>query len=155
MNKSVEERFWEKVDKSAGPDGCWLWLASCHPTSGYGVFFLAYKTKPAHRIAWQLTNGPIPKGLCALHHCDNPPCVNPSHLFIGTKADNSRDAVNKGRPPRGEAVASSKLNAEEVLKIRCCYAQGIMSQRELASIYKVHQTQIGHIVRRKHWKHLP
>lgn len=154
MTKSIEERFWEKVDKSAGPDGCWLWTASCHP-SGYGQFSYAEAMTPAHRVAWVLTNGPIPKDSWVLHHCDVRKCVNPAHLFLGTAADNSRDAVSKGRRPTGEAHRRSKLTKEEVLAIREEAAHGTMTQLELGQVYGVSPNHVSDIVRRKSWRHLP
>ncbi len=153
MPKPIEERFWPKVDKSAGPDGCWLWTAYCHP-NGYGQFHFMRRRRPAHRISWMLVKGPIPKGLFVCHHCDNPPCVNPAHLFLGTSADNQRDSSNKGRMHLGEADGNSKLTKEEVLEIREEYAHGDMLQRELAKAYGVTPTQIGNIVKRKFWKHI-
>jgi len=103
-----EARFWSKVDKSAGPDGCWLWTAGKF-RQGYGCFDVAGKSVKAHRTAYTLTNGQIPHdgsahGLCVCHRCDNPPCCNPAHLFLGTHIDNVRDRENKGRnnPPRGD-----------------------------------------------------
>lgn len=87
-----EERFWAKVEK--GPD-CWEWKA--FRNKGYGKFTYNGRMYLAHRLSWILTNGPIPDGLGVLHSCDNPPCVNPDHLFLGTQLDNMRDASNKGR----------------------------------------------------------
>ncbi len=151
--KATVERFWSKVDKSAGPNGCWLWIASCDP-DGYGRFYHLGGLRRAPRVSWALTNGSIPKGLCVLHHCDNPPCVNPTHLFLGTNADNTRDAARKGRMHPGESNGSHKLTKEEVLEIREEYAYGDMTQRELADAYGVSQPQISVIVNRKRWKHL-
>lgn len=152
MTKSVEERFWEKVDKSAGPNGCWLWTASCNP-GGYGAFGYHGSVTHAHRVAWELTNGSIPKGLGALHHCDNPPCVNPAHLFLGTQADNAKDAVSKGRMHPGEAHGRSKLTAADVLAIRAQYAEGGILQRELADAYSISPQQVYNIVHRRSWRH--
>lgn len=90
---SVEERFWGKVEKT---DGCWLWKGYRTP-KGYGVFKMNGKNQQAHRAAWMLTHGPIPTGLDVLHECDNPPCVRPDTLFLGTNTDNQRDSVAKGR----------------------------------------------------------
>lgn len=90
---TLSDRFWAKVRKS---DGCWPWIKSRQPY-GYGRFNYQGKQVQAHRVAWILTNGPIPDDLCVLHSCDNPPCCNPDHLFLGTKGDNNRDCIRKGR----------------------------------------------------------
>jgi len=94
--RPLEERFWDKVDKS---DGCWLWTAALNP-DGYGRFVVQMspqKVRGAHRVAWELMNGAIPNGLSVLHQCDTPACVNPEHLFLGTQQDNVADMVAKGR----------------------------------------------------------
>ena len=93
---TVEQRFWAKVDKES-PNGCWEWTAGLNG-AGYGQFTM-WPASPvrAHRFSWELRHGPIPDGLCALHRCDNRPCVNPDHLFLGTRGDNIRDCFSKGR----------------------------------------------------------
>jgi hypothetical protein len=91
------DRFWSKVAKGAD-DACWLWQAGRFK-SGYGAFAMRPHTKRAHRVAWELVNGPIPDGLHVLHECDTPPCCNPAHLFLGTHADNMRDRQSKGGYP--------------------------------------------------------
>jgi hypothetical protein len=93
--KSVEERFWSKVNIPS-LYACWEWTAS-KQRRGYGRFKLNSKPEKAHRIAWSLVNGKIPEGMCILHKCDNPPCVNPLHLFLGTHADNMKDMRQKNR----------------------------------------------------------
>ena len=87
------ERFFEKVEKT---EKCWGWLAGTNK-DGYGKFKMRGKTLQAHRLSWVIHNGIIPEGMCVLHHCDNPPCVNPAHLFLGTILDNNRDRDAKGR----------------------------------------------------------
>lgn len=92
----IHVRFWAKVDASGGPDGCWIWTGARFPF-GYGAIKIGGRPRGAHRTAWELVNGPIPEGLNVLHHCDNPPCVNPAHLFLGTLRDNALDMFAKGR----------------------------------------------------------
>lgn len=87
-------RFWDKVLIG---DECWVWQAGIKPHNGYGAFSLNGREMVAHRVAWLLCHGEIPDGLRVLHHCDNPPCVRPDHLFLGTQKDNVLDAVAKGR----------------------------------------------------------
>lgn len=91
MDKHI--RFWKRVNKTAS---CWEWQGARNKT-GYGTVCFNYKTWRTHRYAWHITYGSIPVNLCVLHHCDNPPCVNPDHLWLGTHADNVRDRENKGR----------------------------------------------------------
>lgn len=91
----VEERLWRKVVRGQ-PDTCWLWKGS-RDKGGYGRILHGKRIDSAHRVAWTVTNGPVPDGLWVLHRCDNPACVNPSHLFLGTRTDNVRDMFVKGR----------------------------------------------------------
>lgn len=95
--RPAEDRFWEKVDKT---ENCWLWSASVN-NQGYGEIHLGERNDHcyAHRFSWMINKGPIPKGLFVLHRCDNPRCVNPNHLFLGTQKDNLHDAMAKGRMP--------------------------------------------------------
>lgn len=92
--KAKADRFWEKVDRSA--DGCWPFRGAIDQR-GYGRFSVRNVSVPAHRVAWELSNGPIRSGLHVLHSCDNPPCCNPSHLRLGTNAENHTEKIAKGR----------------------------------------------------------
>jgi len=156
-----EERFWLMVDKR-GPDDCWPW-AGCRLRHGYGHFNVNGRKTLAHRFSWSLVNGPIPDGngwhgTCVLHRCDNPPCVNPAHLFLGTQADNIDDMIAKGRNgytgQRGEKHGMAKLTESQVIEIRRRYAIGNISQEKLAFELGVSQTTIGSIVRRDKWTHV-
>ena len=146
------QRFWNKVNKQA-ENGCWEWAAYRDP-DGYGGFSLDGKGERAHRASWILEHGSIPDGLHVLHHCDNPRCVNPAHLFLGTQADNMRDKAEKGRavnnPQPGESHPMSKLTEADIPAIRA----DKRSQRAIAAEYGVSRQQIGRIKNRKRWTHI-
>ena len=147
------ERFWEKVHRS---EGCWEWTAH-RKQGGYGQFNLCNGRGLilAPRFAWEEYNGPIPEGLNVLHRCDNPPCVRPDHLFLGTIADNQADMAAKGRSPRGEVNGRVKLTEDQVMTIRARYALTGVTQGQLADDYGVTRSNIGCIVGGKSWRHLP
>ena len=151
--KPLEEKFWSKVD-IRGSDECWPWKAGRF-TSGYGTINRRGRGNArAHRVAWELTYGPIPDGLCVLHHCDNPRCINPKHLFLGTQADNMADAARKCRMTRGERHCSAKLTNEQIISIREEYARGKITHRKLGAIFNVSHTTIGAIIRHRTWRHV-
>lgn len=150
----LAERFWAKVEK--GP-GCWLWRgATTH--GGYGVIGKGRATEGnirAHVLSYELTHGEIPEGLEVCHTCDNPPCVRPDHLFLGTQKDNVLDAISKGRqinPPikRGEDHGMVKLTTTQVLQIREELKAG-NRQTDIAEHYNVTQAAISLIKLGKKW----
>src|SRR5882672_1711584 len=148
------DRFWSYVDKAPGlgPNGnCWLWRGA--PTNSYGKFYFEGRSIGAHRVVWFLTYGKWPKHN-SCHHCDNPPCVNPSHLFDGTPGDNVADAAMKQRTALGVRNVAAILTDEQVLEIRYLYGQGKL-QAELAAIYGICHEHISVIVRGDAWRHLP
>ncbi len=105
LSPADEARFWKKVDKSGGPDACWLWTAG-KSSRGYGTFCVGGKTFSTHRIAWLMAAGQVPHSFCVCHKCDVKICCNPSHFFLGTHADNMADKVSKNRQAKGDANGS-------------------------------------------------
>jgi hypothetical protein len=146
-----ETRFWDKV-KKGGLDECWEWQGFTSK-SGYGRFRYQSKREYAHRVAYILEYSPIRNGLHVCHKCDNPKCVNPNHLFLGTNNDNMRDKVKKGRQQRGERSGTSKLTEQQVLEILAL--KGKETQKFVGKKFGVVQTLIGKIWRGENWKHLP
>jgi len=145
-------RFWCKVD-FASPNGCWEWQAKLN-SGGYGRFGLERDAFRAHRIAWSMAYGPIPSGLCVCHHCDNPSCVNPAHLFVDSVVGNNADMTRKGRRPCGEQHWIAKLTAKKVRDIRMRYAKGGATLTELGRKYGAHFVTIWDVVHRRTWKHV-
>jgi uncharacterized protein (DUF433 family) len=149
---ALSDRFWSKVARRS-PADCWEWQASFSNAAGYGQFWLNGTQVRAHRLAYQMERGPIPEGLVVRHRCDNPSCVNPAHLELGTHKDNSADRVNRGRSnsPIGERHGHCKLTEQQVLEIRA----SAEPQHVLAERYGVAQTRISAILRGASWSHLP
>lgn len=140
----MEERFWKKVKKTRG---CWLWTACKHPT-GYGLVAKGpNRCARAHRVAYEMLVGPIPKGMHLLHSCDNPACVNPKHLRPGTDADNRKDCCLKGRAGR------SHLKIEDVKNIKKLRKEGY-TLKELAEQFNVSLQNIHSIVTNKTWNYV-
>ena len=147
------ERFWSKVSKT---DSCWEWTGAVFK-KGYGAFSCNGKAAYAHRVSWELHNGPIPAGLLVCHCCDNRKCVRPDHLFAGTPADNTADMMNKGRhrtaphkvSMEGERHHQAKLTKEAVQHIR----DSKLTQTELSSLYGVSQSHVSYLRsgKRKLW----
>lgn len=153
MMKFTEEQrieaFWSKVDKSGGIDGCWIWTAG-KTGNGYGSVKWKGKQFPAHRIAYFLHFGNIPDNLFACHKCDNPACVNPNHLFMGTHQENvdDRERKNRNNFRAGERHPLAKLTDDEVEEIRQKYAKGNITYKELALEYQVSDSNIYRIINR-------
>lgn len=136
----------------------WLWTGAVDK-DGYGQFKVVdddgvARQHKAHRVAYQLSHGPIPEGADVLHHCDTENCVRPSHLFPGSSLDNRRDWKRK-RAQRIHPRKQAKLSPLAVRAIRESYASGGVTQRHLAAAYGVNQATIGRIVRREAWDHVP
>ena len=140
----IKNRFWDKVIKR-GENECWDWSAY-RDSFGYGCIGKNYRQDRAHRISWVLHYGKIPKGLCVLHHCDNPPCTNPKHLFLGTHQDNVKDKIAKNRQR-----VHRKLTWEAVNWIRTLYKNRSILQKELAKEFCVNRATINAIVNNKSW----
>lgn len=163
----IIKRFWSKVAMS---DGCWLWTG-CRNAKGYGSFYCPDKVRKAHRIAWEIANGEIPTGIQVCHHCDNPSCVRPDHLFLGTQSDNSQDMVRKHRhwlqkepkrsllptfrraEQRGEQNENAKTNDNQVREIRRLHQEGY-SSRQIASLFDMSERNIRRIIRGELWSHV-
>lgn len=139
-----------KVDEETG---CWNWTAS-KDGDGYGRFGVRRTIKGAHRVSYTLHTGNITEGLHVLHKCDNPSCVNPDHLFLGTHSENMADKTTKGRSPRGSKHGRSKLTEKKVQMIRYIHDRLGTTQGNLAEIFNVNTDYIGRIVRREYWKHV-
>lgn len=151
-----ETRFWGLVKKLTG-DGCWVWQGATSTHMHYGCMSLGQRgsVQYAHRISWELAQGPIPPGLCVLHRCDNPPCVRPGHLFLGTRRDNMADKVAKGRQPCGEKSGGVVLVEAQVMEILTAYATGEVPVLGLAREYGVEEATVRAIVNGQTWTHVP
>jgi hypothetical protein len=152
------DRFWSYVAKDETPDGCWEWTGSRHG-SGYGTLPFGSRMDGsrsmvlAHRASWLVNVGAIADGLFVCHRCDNPPCVRPDHLFLGTPQQNTNDMRAKGRSALGERHPAAVLTEADVRSIRVRAAAGV-SRNMLAAEYGILPASIGQIVTRKRWKHV-
>lgn len=150
--------FWAKVGNFAG-DGCWPYLGKLKNRRGYGIVSMEHGGKRyAHRLAWALTHGHLQGGACVLHKCDNPECVNPGHLFLGTIRDNNKDMKRKGRARgpylKGERCPTSKLTDAQVREIKRRLIAGGETLAQIARSYGVVPQTIGWISIGKRWTHI-
>lgn len=169
MDEAFVARFWSKVDKN-GPvpqhdpalGACWVWTG-WRIYSGYGQIAGGGRRHYVHRVAVVLSGRDLPAGMQALHRCDNPPCVRPDHIYVGSRVDNMRDMAQRGRSTRGRkrrgaavgtAVGSAKLTEAQVFEIFATMASGQASSRNVAARYGVAHTTVLQIARCKRWKHL-
>jgi hypothetical protein len=144
---SAEDRFWSFVDRSGE---CWIWTGWCDK-DGYGGFRWHDGQERAHRVSWEIAHGPIPEGHLILHRCDNPPCVNPDHLYDGTQQDNMTEKSDKGRGATGERHPMAKLTEDAVRNIRSRLTQG-ESLSSIGRVYGVHMGTIWRIREGRLWK---
>jgi len=160
--KTLEKRFWSKVNKASGvygdsgsyPTECWQWKGA-KMVSGYGHMRIRGKNKHSHRVLFDLMGRSLQTHECVLHKCDNRACVNPDHLFIGNRQDNANDAYAKGRNKGaiGDANFNTKLTEENVRAIRASISTGATHQA-MADRFHVSRTSISAIVRGKTWRHV-
>jgi hypothetical protein len=152
---SLSDRYWKFAVKT---EGCWGWNGSTDE-NGYGRVS-AYTDDDrwvphlAHRISWELHNGPIPDGLLVLHQCDNPPCSRPDHLFLGNQLDNMQDCVSKGRRPRGEQSHTAKVTEAQVIEMRLRFAAGERNYSKLGREYGISGGQVRAIILKERWSHV-
>jgi HNH endonuclease len=146
--KDIQTRFWEKVILSDNTE-CWEWTGS-KLRGGYGGLNINNRTVQAHRLSYEMFVGKIPKGLLVCHKCDNPSCVNPKHLFLGTHQDNATDKVNKGRMPKGEDIGNSKLTLDDVNKIRKLINEKV-PRRKIAKMFGIGSTCVTDIATGRTW----
>ena len=148
------ERFWARVHKT---ETCWLWHGKLSGTKPwlYGEFNNNGNRIRAHRFSWELHNGNIPVGMLVCHHCDNPPCCNPAHLWLGTSKDNAADRDAKGRQEffKGEDHNMARLTESDVRKIRSMYLSGIRGKK-LDGAFLIAKGYGWRIANRRAWSHV-
>jgi HNH endonuclease len=150
VRKTIEQRF--KEGYQVMQSGCWEWTKG-RKSGGYGCLRVGDSTMTAHRYSYELVHGPVKDGLYVLHSCDNPPCVNPAHLRLGSHQENMQDAVERNYNRKGENHYSHKVTEKEVRAIRAL--AGTMSQVEISKLFGLSKGSVNHIISRKKWKHIP
>lgn len=153
MKPPLKDRLLAKALIINDEKSCWEWQGG-KDKDGYGRIGDEGKTKRTHRVSWEVHFGPIPEENCVCHHCDNPPCIRPDHLFLGTVYDNNHDKEKKNRQVRGESNGMRKLSDIEILEIRELYSAGKHTQKDLGEIFGVSPSAISRIVGNKRWNHV-
>lgn len=141
------ERFYAKISKTTTETGCLEWMGA-RTQKGYGVWAVRGTRTTAHRVAWEMVNGPIPDGMYACHKCDNPACCRVDHLFLGTPEDNQRDMDNKGRRVRVTVLTQAQVDEIRSGKFSGC------STREIARHFGISKSHVHRILRRENWAHV-
>ena len=150
--KNTEARYWSLVDKR-GPNECWVWRGYRHK-QGYGRFKWRGQNRLAHRLSVQFTTGKeIPWQVHALHRCDNPPCVNPEHIFLGNHRANMADMRRKGRHAHGERSGLAVLTEKEVKRLRVIGASKLLTHSEMALIFGIDKSNVTRVLNRQNWAH--
>ena len=146
------ERFWSKVDKQPGATACWLWRGQGRVGWGYGTLRIGRDraATTSNRAAWRILIGPIKRGLCVLHRCDNPLCVRPEHLFLGTRSQNAADRTAKNRQAKGTTLPQAKLDEQKVVAIRSRYAAG-EHPANLAGEFQISLRGCWLVIQRRNW----
>lgn len=166
IKEETVKRFWDKVSIPNDNNSCWEWIAG-HHKDGYGVFGFDCGVYLSHRISYFLSHKIDPREKQVCHKCDNPNCVNPNHLFLGTQTDNVHDMNKKGRHGstkgvkrsienyrKGVNINTSKLNETQVIEIRRLFNEDNIPQFKLATMFNVGRCSINNIVRNIHWRHI-
>lgn len=148
----MHDKLLSKISVST-TTGCWNWSAG-KIKAGYGYVWDKTKNRRAHRVSYEVFNGEITEDLYVLHKCDNPSCINPEHLFLGTPKHNMEDKLQKGRGARGSQQGSSKLIEEDIPRIRLLCKQGELSLQEIGNIFNVGYTTIHAVKSRQNWRHI-
>lgn len=153
IKDTTKERLLKSTKKAS--NGCWIWSGAKQPT-GYGLLWVSplKKYEKTHRLSYKFFNGDIPDGKCVCHRCDNPSCINPEHLFIGSHAENAADKIAKGRQKIGSQHGRAVLIESQILEIRKSYSGKYGQLSELARQYNITPQSILAIVTRKNWRHI-
>lgn len=153
MNQKLIDKFWSNVQKG-NPDECWIWIGS--PSgNGYGQLRFEGVTYRSNVLSYLINKGNIPARMYICHTCDNPICVNPNHLFVGTPSDNAKDRQQKGRgrPMDGENNSNNRFTKESIIQMRSMFQKGYLCN-EIAHIFDTNPEYVRNVVKRKVWKDL-